>query len=688
MKHFLCGKKELIRRHPLAACFILSLLLTTGIELLSRRSFISLCIFVGTKPHLFLFNICIVFWSFSLLLLVKKKPFFAAVLSIFWLLLGFIDFILLYFRVTPFNGADIRLTRDAVAVAGKYVKWWHIVLAVLAAGLLVIWLARFYKRLPKTDKKPQYLRGVLMVVISLLAVFGCNSIAVRSGVIEEQFGNLAQAYQDYGFVYCFANSLLNTGISKPEDYSEEDVVEITEDESVPEEEVETLLIDEEGPAVIDELGIEITEQTPNIIFLQLESFSDPAKYLHMECSEDPIPNYHELMKQYSSGYLSVPAVGAGTANTEFEVITGMNLDFFGPGEYPYKTVLQKEVCESICFNMKDIGYHAHAIHNNSGTFYDRYIVFEQLGFDTFTPLEYMSGYDTTYMGWAKDEILVEQIGKVLDSTRGADLIYTISVQGHGSYPDGKVLTDPEINVSGLETEEETNMMEYYIQQIHEMDAFVADLTAYLEERGEKTVLVMYGDHLPSLDLTADKLENGDEFQTEYIIWDNLGLEKEQRDLQAYQLGAWVLAKLKIQTGTMIRYHQSWLMEDVHTAREEEEYLKNMEILEYDLLYGDQNVFDGEMPYEATKLQMGVQPVTISRVLKQGDTLYVLGWNFTESSVVCVNETQVETRFVSQNMLYVPECELDIGENEVLVSQISEDHVVLGNSDSRSLFQRE
>ena len=63
---------------------------------------------------------------------------------------------------------------------------------------------------------------------------------------------------------------------------------------------------------------------------------DRLKYLHMECSEDPIPNFRKLMEQYSSGYLWVPSVGAGTANTEFEVITGMNLDFFGPGEYPYK----------------------------------------------------------------------------------------------------------------------------------------------------------------------------------------------------------------------------------------------------------------------------------------------------------------------------------------------------------------
>ena len=52
------------------------------------------------------------------------------------------------------------------------------------------------------------------------------------------------------------------------------------------------------------------------------------------------------MQNYSTGYFKVPSVGAGTANTEFEVLTGMNLRYFGPGEYPYKTVLKYQTAES------------------------------------------------------------------------------------------------------------------------------------------------------------------------------------------------------------------------------------------------------------------------------------------------------------------------------------------------------
>ena len=660
-------------RHPVLFSFAAAAALNFLVEVLSRRSLWKPMVFLVTRPHIFLYNTCIIFWCFSLLLLVKRKLFLGTVIGVVWLLLGFVNLVLLNCRVTPFNGADLRLTKDAMTIAGKYLTWWHLVL--MAAGLLLLLagLVVLFRKLPKWQKKPAYVKGSVFILFSLLALFGLSGVGMRTGLLANQFGNLAQAYLDYGFPYCFANSLVNTGISKPEDYSVETVQEIKEEEFLPEEHGWSPLIEEERPLAVDEQGMAVTRQTPNIIFLQLESFSDPMKYLHMECSEDPIPNFRRLKEQYSSGYLWVPAVGAGTANTEFEVITGMNLDFFGPGD---KTVLQKEVCESLCFDLKEIGYHAQAIHNNSGTFYDRYTVFSQLGFDSFTSLEYMNGSDRTYMGWAKDEMLTKQIAKVMKSTTGVDMIYTISVQGHGSYPEEKVLDTPEITVSGLPTEEETNAMEYYVAQLREMDSFVGELIGYLEGCGEETVLVMYGDHLPSLDLTEEKLENKDVFQTEYVIWDNIGLERSKRDVEAYQLGAWVLHKIGIQKGTMFRYHQAWLQELVHTEAETEKYLEDMKLLEYDILYGDQEVFEGKIPYEATELHMGVQPITISQVMTQNQGLYVTGWNYTPNSVVYLNGDACETDYVSVNLLYCGDVSLEQGENEITVCQVSEDNIVL------------
>ena len=100
------------------------------------------------------------------------------------------------------------------------------------------------------------------------------------------------------------------------------------------------------------------EELPNIMFVQLESYFDPTEVEWLRFSEDPIPNLRKLYADYSSGYFKVPSVGAGTANTEFEVLTGMNMRFFGPGEYPYKTYVKTTPLESAASALSSLGYGA------------------------------------------------------------------------------------------------------------------------------------------------------------------------------------------------------------------------------------------------------------------------------------------------------------------------------------------
>ena len=79
------------------------------------------------------------------------------------------------------------------------------------------------------------------------------------------------------------------------------------------------------------------------------------KAIYTAVSYTHLPNYRQRMKEYSSGYLTVPAVGAGTANVEFEVMTGISVKFFGPGEYPYKEILRKTTCETTPNDLKTLG---------------------------------------------------------------------------------------------------------------------------------------------------------------------------------------------------------------------------------------------------------------------------------------------------------------------------------------------
>ena len=340
----------------------------------------------------------------------------------------------------------------------------------------------------------------------------------------------------------------------------------------------------------------------------------------------------------------------------------MSLRYFGPGEYPYKTVLSEKTCESIPYVLRDIGYDTHVIHNNEADFYSRRTVFPMLGFDSFTSAEYMPDVtDTTETGWIKDHILTDEILKCLESSENRDYIYTISVQGHGDYPAEPILDHPEIRVTGAEDREKNDYSwEYYCNEIQEMDEFIRELTDTLSEYPEPVVLVMYGDHLPTMGLKTKELSNRYLFQTQYVIWDNMGLEKEDENLAAYQIGAEVLDRVGIHEGNIVRYHQN--------RRNTKNYQKDLEVLQYDMLYGKQYIYGGESPYAVTDMRMGTVPVEIKAVVEVSDGIYhVTGENFTAASRLEINgEVVKDAVFLGTTSLMVREVELKRGDELAVV----------------------
>ena len=233
------------------------------------------------------------------------------------------------------------------------------------------------------------------MLVATVCIAGLQPFLLKEQVLTSDFGNLAEAYNEYGFAYCFYRSIVDRGIDRPEDYSPEKIQQLLRAIGAGEDRT--------------------PEMCPNIVMVQLESFFDVNYLKGVSFSENPVPVFSRLKESCPHGLLTVPSIGAGTANTEFEILTGMSLNFFGAGEYPYKTVLQKNTCESICYSLAELGYTSHAIHNHQGTFYERHVVFPNLGFDTFTSLEFMEDVDFNPQGWARDEVLTGEILKALAS---------------------------------------------------------------------------------------------------------------------------------------------------------------------------------------------------------------------------------------------------------------------------------
>ncbi len=626
--HALCDTDRL----PLY--FALAAVLTFLAEALSRRSPVAALVFLAESPLAYLANYGIILCTLLPALLFRKRMAGIALLSAVWVVLSIAQCIVLLSRVTPLTAVDVAIALSVITIISAYLSPLQIVLICLAlVGLIaaLIWLfIRVGKhRIPWKKFLVSFLTSLAGFALVVWAGFS-------SGQLSDQFPNLANAYNDYGFPYCFGLSVIDKGVDRPLNYGEELITDILEE--IPTDPADAPVV---GGDVSDEV------QGPNVIFVQLESFFD-VKYMEgVTFSEDPIPTFTWLKEQYPSGLFTVPVIGAGTVNTEFEVLTGMRVADFGAGEYPFRSIMTEKTCETLAYDLLASGYRTHAIHNHEGSFYLRNDVYKNVGFESFTSIEYFENPTFNENDWAHDALLTDEILYLLNSTAEPDLVYTVSVQGHGKYPDLYVPAEDDILVTeGLEDEAVRSHFNYFINQINEMDGFISDLYEAVMAMEENTVLVLYGDHLPSIARDEGVTLSTSEFQTEYIVISNYEPPKEltDRDLFAYQLFPTVMEMIGNDEGVMNLFHRAY--------RDDPEYLTLLAALEYDVLYGERMAYgDTEYP-PMTDMVMGSRPISVNDCFVQGEYLYILGKNFTSYSVATFDRKEQTTEFVDSSTLRV------------------------------------
>lgn len=771
------GMQQIIRliKIPFIGYLLLALILNLFLETLSRHSLIKAFIFIGESPLVYLYNAFIIFVTLSLVLFAKRKVFATVFVCAVWIISAFANWIVLCFRTTPFSAVDIMMIRNVLTMLDKYMTKWQMVLSVIGIVLVIALLVYLYIRLPKTKHKRNPFRASAYVCMCAVLIATLTKVAVETQTVSDNFGNLAYAYNDYGFAYCFSNSIIDVGISKPKNYSEtavKDVVDeldydksevilVTKEEAEAEQNVisesETASVstvledmntnkteaDTESSEVVagkdadkteeatqpaeektsetenseaevsddnkeedetskqpvkadgkidetesDDIDVSpddlyykneaATEEYPNIIVIQLESVFDTKYMKDFYASENPMPFLAKLKRKYSSGLFTVPAVGAGTANTEFEVQTGMSTQFFGAGEYPFKTVMKDVSCDSMAYDLKRFGYATAGFHNNDATFYERYVDYSNLGFDVFSGMEHMYGLNYTPRGWAKDDVLDDLMIERMKQTEGRDYITTITVQCHGRYPKKhtNTLTDLDCYFTGQYAGDSAKQAawEYYINMCKECDNMLENLVEKLERLDEPTVLFMYGDHLPSLELQETDLDGITLYETEWVMWDNIGLRKEKKDLKAYQASTYIFNRLGLKGGLMQNFHNKYM-----ESENQEDYLKKLELLQYDTLYGDNYAFDGKNPFPQTNMIMGIRDITVDRYEIKGNWVWIYGKNFNEFSIVQIDGKEVDTIYVDGNTLAIALDDFE-GAKEIIAAQVGDDHIVLSKTE--------
>ncbi len=608
--------------------FVLAAILTFVVECLSRRSIVEAALFLGNSPLAYLTNYGIILLTVLPSLLFRKRVAGLALMTSVWTVLGIAQCIVLLSRVSPLAAIDIMIALSVITIISAYLSVFEIILICvglvgLIAGLILLFI--------RAKKHTVYWKRFAVVYLSsVLCTVGVIVAGFISGQLSDRFPNLAKAYNDYGFPYCFSMSVVDQGVDRPDNYGEELITDILGE----------LPSDEPVPPT-DAPG-----RAPNVILVQLESFFDVNLIRDVTYSENPLPGFTALKERYPSGYFTIPVIGAGTVNTEFEVLTGMSVIDFGAGEYPFRTVMKDRTCETIAYDLLASGYRTHAIHNHEGSFYLRNEVYPNMGFESFTSIEYFENPTFNENAWAHDALLTGEILHILHSTDESDFVFAVSVQGHGKYPDEYTPVAGDVTVtSGMEDEVVRSHFNYYISQLRQMDAFVTALYESVMALDEETVLVFYGDHLPNI--VHDEgivVETGD-FKTEYIIISNYDVPNpaSDGDLHAYQLFPAILEVIGNDTGVMNRFHR--------TYRDDPQYLTLLSALEYDSLYGQLMAYGGK-PYAPTDMVMGNRPIAVTGVRAEEEYLYILGENFTAYSKVFIDGWAKETEFVDSRTLRV------------------------------------
>ncbi len=641
-------------------CLVSALIINLLIELLGRRSIVGLFKHVFLDFHMFVYAVAVIAFTLFLSCLFKRRLFAYVVICALWIALGISNGTILTYRENPMVAIDFLIMRSSIGISTMYVNVFSMLLISLGIIAGIVLLVMIFKWCPKERRD---LKTALITLISSGSVIAILATAFYFGNAVDSSALLPDVYKKCGYVYCFTYSLFDYGVDEPEVYDEDYMAMVK--------------------AEVDKVDDTRPDELPNVVFVQLESYMDMERINGIELSESPQPFFQQLKANYPSGYLKVNALGASTANVEYEVLTGNYIKDFGFDEYPYKTFLFETPVETIAYDLKTLGYETTALHNHDGGFYSRYVAYTNLGFDTFIPRETLTNIEKNPTGWCKDKMLLDEIKQTIEASESRDFVFTVTVQCHSKYPKER-LEDCEypISVGGFDDEGYINQLDYYASQVKEEDEFLKELLGYFEELDEKTIVVLYGDHLPTFINDSKQLVEGvnsdtdsEKYLSEYVIWSNYGAEEkaENKDLKSCELSSYVLDCAGIRTGTLLKLY--------HAELDEKTLSEYRQAIVYDSVEGKRYIYEGNDVIKTMDMQIGRIPLKISSYEIDDGTLFVNGQGFTDYVDIYINNQLYTSTVIDSETVKVDE-EVTLENNDSIVAKMNTfDRLILCESNS-------
>lgn len=514
------------------------------------------------------------------------------------------------FLEDPIFPWDLMLYNQVINLFPQLYKAFNpfLLLPLVLIPLLGIYL---FKKLPpvKINYKTRIICGIVSVLLLASISFYKETYVenvLKTLNITNRTWNQSINYNFNGLYLSFLMNVQSAVVLPPNDYSEEKINSIVSTTG------------EKNPvASASTIG---TNVKPNIIFIMNEAFWDPTLLNNVSYSEDPMPTVRALQNSGNGGWVISPEYGGGTANVEFEVLTGLSMNFVPNGSVPYQQYVTRST-PSLASVFAEKGYETIAIHPNDKWFWNRDEVYKHLGFNRFLSIDKFDNPSKSKRETYVDDTEVTK--SIIEQTEKSDkpaFIYAVTIQNHGTYyyPNKNKPYYP-IDVNGNISDEAKENLHVYSNGIKDGDTELKKLINYYTNSDEPTIIVFFGDHLPYLGnayaetgyyLNNTGLEKTKSMsKTPLVIWNNFGKEVNlpQDTISTSFLGTYLFDIAGINTPLYFKfleeyrkklpgYKGSLKMDDKgELYLETPESLSKLEndyrLLQYDILFGKQYAKD-------------------------------------------------------------------------------------------------
>ena len=359
----------------------------------------------------------------------------AVVLTVALYVLGLAEYFVILFKSMPISPGDLTALSTAAAVAGTGFTYTitSFCMLSLAFTVIAIQICTLAAQVAPKRQKGSWRGLVLNLLIAIVCLGG---IAAHTTLLDYYHTLYIQVYswrplESYyrqGFLPSFISGAQTIKPSKPEDYTVSRAKKLISEYA---KEYDDNNQTGGSSATRLEATKQFDEEKPTVIAVMNETFSDLSIYQNMHADYQGPTYFKSIDDCLSRGRLYVSAYGGGTANTEFEFLTGNSMAYLGSGVYPYTTYDLTDT-ENLAAQFKSLGYYTTAMHPNHGTNWNRENVYKDFGFDQFLTINDFQNAETL-RGMVTDKATYDKILELLDTNSNPQFIFDVTMQNHSGY---------------------------------------------------------------------------------------------------------------------------------------------------------------------------------------------------------------------------------------------------------------